>query len=62
MKRKNKIKSTINDLDNSCSMNLVRMECGIEYFLCCMDGISNNNNLGNIFFVTSLVDTTSDSK
>ena len=43
-------------------MKLVRVGYGIEYFLCCMNGIGNDDNLGNIFFVTSLVDITSNSK
>ena len=42
----------------SHSMTLVRMWHCIEYLFGCIDRISNNNDLGHVFFDTGLVDTT----
>jgi len=39
------------------SMNLVRMQQRIEYFLGHMDGISDHNDFGNIFLDIGLVNT-----
>jgi len=44
------------------SLTLVRVRRCVEYFISCMDGISNNNNFGNILLGTCLIDTTPDRK
>jgi len=48
--------------ENYCSMGLEEMRFAVEYFLCSMNGVRYNDNLGDVFFGAGLVDTASDSK
>ena len=43
-------------------MDLIQMDFIIEYLLSCMDGVSDNDDFGNIFFAAYLVNTTSNGK
>jgi len=47
---------------NCCSVKLERMRFAIENFLCHVNGISYNDDLGDIIDGAGLVDTTPDSK
>ena len=46
--------------ENCCSMGLEEMRFAVEYFLCSMNGVHYDNDLGDVFFGADLVDTTSD--
>ena len=48
--------------EDSDGMNLERMRSRVEDLLGCMNGIRDNNDLGNIIQQACLVDATSDSK
>jgi len=47
---------------NCSSVNLERMRFTIEDFLCCMDRVCYDDNLGDVIDGRCLVDTTSNSK
>jgi len=44
---------------DSCSMNLIWVRFCIKYLLGCMDGVSDDNDFRYIFFVASLIKSTS---
>ena len=48
--------------ENHCSMGLEEMRFAVEYFLCSMNGVCYNDDLGDVFFGAGLVDTASDGK
>jgi len=48
--------------ENRCSMELEGMRFAVEYFLCSMNGVRYDDDLGDVFFGAGLVDTASDSK
>ena len=48
--------------ENCCSMGLEGMRFAVKYFLCSMNGVHYNDNLGDVFFSAGLADTTSDGK
>jgi len=43
-------------------MDLMRMRSAVEDFLCCMDGIGDNNDFGHVVDSASLINTTSNCK
>ena len=49
-------------MKNGCHVDLIQMGLIIKYLFCCMDGVSDNNDFGNIFLAICLVDTTSNGK
>ena len=48
--------------ENRCSMRLERMRFAVEYFLCSMNGVCYNDDLGDVFFGAGLVNTASNGK
>jgi len=48
--------------ENCCSMGLEGMRFAVKYFLCSVNGVCYDNDLGDIFFGTDLVDAVSDSE
>ena len=48
--------------ENHCSIRLERMRFAIEYFLCSMNGVHYNDDLGDVCFGAGLVNTASDSE
>ena len=47
---------------DGCHVDLIWMGFIIEYLFCCMDGVSDNNDFGNVFLAICLVDTAFNSK
>ena len=46
--------------ENCCSMGLEGMRFAVKYFLCSMNGVRYDDDLGDVFFGAGLVDTISD--
>jgi len=44
---------------NGCHMDLIWVGFIIEYLFSCMDGVSDDNDFGNVFFAACLTNTTS---
>jgi len=49
-------------IEDSCHVSLIWMRLGIENLLGCMDGVSDNNDLRDVFFVASLTKSAPNSK
>ena len=49
-------------MKDGCHVDLIRMGFIVKYLLCHMDGVSDNNDFGNVFLVVCLVDTASNDK
>ena len=47
---------------NGCGIQLIWMQRAVKNVLHSMNGVGNDKDFGNIFLVTSLVNTTSNSK
>ena len=46
--------------ENCCSMGLEGMRFAVKYFLCSVNGVRYDDDLGDVFFGAGLVDTASD--
>jgi len=57
-----RVEETLQLAENCCSMGLEGMRFAVKYFLCSVNGVHYDNNLGDVFFGVGLVDTTSDGK
>ena len=44
---------------DGCHMDLIQIGFIIEYLFSCMDGVSDNNDFGNVFFAVCLTNTAS---
>ena len=49
-------------MKDSCHADLIWMDFIVKYLLCHMDGVSDNNDFGNVFLVVYLVNTVSNGK
>ena len=49
-------------MKDGCHIDLIWMEFIVEYLFCCMDGVGDNDDFGNVFLAICLVDTTSNGK
>jgi len=47
---------------NGCGVRLEWMRFAVEYFLCSMDGIGDNDDFRHVLFDAGLIDATSNSK
>jgi len=57
-----RVEELLQFMKDRCSVELERVRFTIENFLCCVNGISYNDDLGNIIDGAGLVDTTPDSE